>query len=484
MTPRPTTLFMALTLAVACSSEDPPTPLVERDDPQPYVSGTRLRAEVVGTPGAAGFMNWWDSELSSRCVFAKDEAGTLRCLPGVWSVVEGVPYRRNVVAVAPRRLKYVDADCSVPVHVRHAAEVAPTFAAGAISLEPCEDEPRHVMFRVGAPLAASAPLFTVDGLDRCVPTSLDASSIAHRLVERVSPRMFVAATHEREPWPSGLVADVLVADDGAREVVGAYDVDRDERCWVGQYFGEEAGACLPLFHRMAFIGIEFADANCTEPLGYDRNAASCAPPQMIGDLIDVGVVMYETGESVPNTTIFAGGGRPCRVDSDPDKRFYRPGAVIPYGTFPTFTEVFVEGSDGFTWQFIADVDGTPLRAYEPRNGTDSCTLVDTCDGTTRCIGETIFPPRRFSDAQCTSPIAAVYDTENILIATDRDDATCAPTAQYGPLVMLGPAYAGPSYILDDGVCVMASPPTDGLMLFELGPVANLDGAPRVDRRVE
>lgn len=461
--------------------------IVTRLDAVPYVSGQRLRADLVGVAGAEILIGWWDTKLSTHCSFGHDERGDIRCLPGLHRTA-GLLYRDralNVNGAAPLvGLRFLDADCTVPVHVSPPGVPAPPYAAGAEDVVPCVAPPevRYRMHRVGAPRTVTT-LYQSFGGD-CVADPAGEGEVVYDLEEVVDPGMFVPAEKARATWPSGLEVVVVKAADGARQAVFAIDGRRDAACWGANYYGKNDGLCLPMLGRVAFLGGDYTDETCTSPVGYDRADPTCGPPLVVFELAE-GLIAYETGDAVDEAAVYTSSLQTGCTPAAPDgKRYFRHGPLIPDATFPTLRSSS-SGDGVVTAQVITDEAGTPIRSVGLLSTGEHCTPQTNCDGMLRCVPHGLIRGPTFdyfADDTCTEPLVRFCDAPEILIATSRDPATCDDDAPYGPIVTAGPQHEGAVYRLDgSGDCL----PFEGTDCFStLGSEADLSGLPILERHVE
>ena len=210
------------------------------------VPGSRLRPVVrIADDGTRAHVRWHDTMLGTDCEFRQASDGALRCLP---LTATSEPWR------------YADANCTQP-------------AASPVDLDPdatvvyvregCFDE---VYWEVGAEVTTEI-YYDANG-----PCEVFSNDPGFRRLTPFPVAEFVGASVMPADGESRIVPLVLQADDGARQIVGAWD----------RVHAQEVEAIADASGTVRWFGrweprvstIYFADPSCILPVAIRE----CVPP--------------------------------------------------------------------------------------------------------------------------------------------------------------------------------------------------------------
>jgi hypothetical protein len=377
-----------------------------------FVSGSRLRARVFDAGGGAvSFQGWYDSELQDGCWFGNAEDGRRRCLP----LISASSVFRD--ASCTDELVFTSEECAD----------APRYAITTVRGEQvsCAGETRVRVREVGE-LITVPEVFYPGGTGDCVSSGPPPmGSTLRALGAEVPPETFVGANIVEQERGSELAARLLVADDGARELVGITDLRRGAPCAEWSFEGDDR-RCAPTWIETAYApGNLFTDATCIEPVGeiWQPNE-TCAPPAVVvsftpGQACTPGTsLMLHAGAEVPVSAVHAAhmdsGVSTCEpIVPVPQYSygFYRPGEPVKASDYPALqTKTF--GSGPITTKGIADASGEPLQnALQLYEGETMCAVTLFSDGLRRCLHDVAtFDDswQLYADAACTRRVVEVY----------------------------------------------------------------------------
>jgi len=486
-------------LVVACSGRTTTRTSGGPEVQTSFASGARLRARVLDADGGATvFETWFDSELEQACSFLPAEDGFLRCLP--WDAALATHFTATDGA-------YLDAACSEAVHLVRADVSAPALVLGDLTAgsDCAERGPPLPVYELGSPLPRPDRVFVRDG-DACDGFSLDSSIDVYSLGANVAAERFVGAEEVRAPTGERLAVRVLLADDGAREPIGAYDTVHDEPCSLPP-LGSQDGLCLP--ERIAWSIGNFADEACTEPVAYTSSLApggssdpSCPPPSIVvepsGQQGAPSVALFEVGEPRVSEFVRDPATGACSPLASSAHLDFLVGAPIPTTAFASLTERRV-GTGGLQIGYTATEQGTLLLPngdlFDGQLGVP-CSVARDCDGARRC--RPILPSAApvYADPDCDrSPLAvlsraALGDQPPPVAVEFRSDPSCeiasasfyrlgAPsdaTKLFHPV----PAATGEG----PGDCVELRGIGSDDAVFELGPEITVESLVALDERLE
>jgi hypothetical protein len=208
------------------------------------VAGSRLRPRFrVGEDGTRAQIGWYDTLLEMPCEFREVSGAGLRC---VTSTYGDDPWL------------YADSNCSEPViqDIWIPEGTSVVFAYG----DGCFDQ-RY--YEIGEPVGEI--YYNANG-----PCEFFSNDPSHRVVA-IPNDQFVSATLTPQEGNSRIVPLLLEADDGARQIVGAWDREHEEEVAAAP----DAADALRWFGRWEprVSTIYYADAGCTERVAL----AECIP---------------------------------------------------------------------------------------------------------------------------------------------------------------------------------------------------------------
>ena len=375
-----------------------------------YQTGSRLRARVRSSqPGARMLAGWHDTTLGADCTFVPTEDGETRCAPSGAQVLFLDQLCQSPIGV-------VSTDCGAPPRFASATFESSVACAGAVRAFRVGDEitlpSRHVYVGGGASGACLRA------------TELDPSAVAYGL-DPIAPSELVKATLSHAPKTDRLGLEVLVADDGARQVSGLYDVSSKRRCFsIAGAIGGGEDRCVPDAVAWATYA---ADATCSSPIAYQVHPASnCADPSVVVaygyDGCNVRASYFAPGARFDINKVFSGAAPVCTpllrqpslyAELERDHVFYAVGAPIA----PTAFAQLQNQTTGFgrlTVPVLAAADGTELTPPRPDTFFDTdlaapCRVYLFPDGAKRCVPADALPiaSPSYSDDACTTEIVGV-----------------------------------------------------------------------------
>ncbi len=208
------------------------------------VPGSRLRPVIrIADDGTRAHVGWHDPLFDTPCEFRHTTSAGLRCVPSTYG---------------DRSWLYADSNCSQPVLQDHAIpEGASVVRARG---DGCFD---YDYYEVGEPVAEIY-------YDNNGPCQFFSNDPAHRVVA-IPHDQFVAATLTPQEGNGRIVPLLLEADDGARQIFGAWDRVHDEEVRPSL----DASDDLRWFgrHQPRVSTLYFADPGCTERVAI----AECIP---------------------------------------------------------------------------------------------------------------------------------------------------------------------------------------------------------------
>ena len=407
-----------------------------------FVSGTRLRARYYVVDGLFQvFTTFHDSLLDLDCAY--DDEGGAHVGPMASSYCFPAGMARHRKGTGP----FVDSACTVPV-----AFPPQTGAARYALVEPrdaCATPP--VAFAALAPRTELA--FLKDATGACqrgqrVPVQ--------RLGDRLPPEAFVRAVEQVEARPGRMDARVLVGDDGSRRVVGGFDRERMEPTRVGM---AEDGVRRWVPVRTAFVGggeVLFDDAACAVPLA-SKIARTATCPLSAALVLEGGCGgghYRALGERVL-VPFHRDDLNACATTSASDVVAFRLGPAIAPSSYALVASFEIgtprvrrrglgaSGDQVVTWGELIDV-----TTKEP------CEVVETADGSFRCLPAAAVSVSFFADPACSMPAFAQATTGCELGAAPSvvRDGLVAP-----PRAFLVGAELGAIYTLEGGRCTRFTP---------------------------
>lgn len=384
-------------LHVGCSlgdAADPARPRVVVPSPRDFASGARLRARIWRIGGSVDVLRaFHDTALDVDCAFL-DDAGA-HAAPGASYVCVPSPAATHRDGVGP----FADRDCTEPV-----GAVAPGDAPSFVVVEPrdaCAAPP--VVHRAG-PIVASRVPYERDASGACVR---GAAPIAWApLGERLADDALVRAVEAPEDRGGRIAARVLVASDGARQVVGG--LDARGRSVAPAVATDGATRWLP--SRVAFVGagdVRFEDASCTHPVATKlAHDAICPLDAALAFEGACGVgALYALGVPVDPAATFQLGDRGCAPARGASAvRAFELGAPLAAASFEA-AEPEELGVGAARRRAFAATNGRAVVLREPVDAATGqpCVVTTTADGALRCAPAVRASVAFFADDACTEP---------------------------------------------------------------------------------
>ncbi len=436
-------LAFAFLIPLACEGAASSEP-DEWDELVEPVAGSRLQPLFrTAEDGTRVQIGWHDTLFDTPCAFGPTPSAERRCLPttsgnDVWL--------------------YADANCTEPVlqdiWIPEGATVVGERG------DSCFDK---TFYEVGEPVAEI--YYSDNG-----PCQFFSNDPAHR-VTMIPYEQFVSATLTPQPGESRIVPILLQADDGARQIVGAWDreheeevravVDDQQQRWLG-------------FWEPRVSTYYYADANCTERVAL----AECVPDSeqpttaMETEAGSCGSVLgrHQLGEEVAQ--VYADGGGSCEPVSFTSTRAWRVGAPLDQAAFAESSAID-GGGERLRHDIYANPEGEPFlasgRVYDRQLGEVECRWRDpvtysddpSTSATFDCVPvDAASFEGRFLDSACTTRTAAYWVSE-------EDSCPSEVSHAYGEgmaAAISGPTSGEGGYGLDDAnACVLLAPsePADG-----------------------
>jgi len=416
------------------------------DDLLEPVPGSRLRPRFrVADDGTRAQIGWYDTMFEMPCEFREVPDAGLRC---VTSIYGDSPWL------------YADPDCSEPV----IQDIWLSEGTGVVvgNDKGCIDKQ---YYEIGEPVTEI--YFDANG-----PCEHFSNDPAHR-VYVVPNDQFVGATVTPLEGNSRIVPLLLEADDGARQIFGAWDREH-----------EEAVAALPdAADQLRWFGhwepsvspIYFADASCTERVAL----AGCLPdsehprtaretgPEPCRVLVGRYELVEELGRDVHRLRP-DGGCEPYTFASDSYTRLWRVGAPLDDAAYAV-ASALEDGGVRLRHDVHASPEGEPflssVRFYDRLLAEVECSWRDQSyyqpgeppTGTLDCVpsdGASLI--NRFLDSDCSEETAERW----------LWDTSCPSEAQHayghGAVATLaGPTAGAGGYMRDDADDCVPAPAGDG-----------------------
>ncbi len=389
------------------SSDDTDAQLAERIS---HSSGARLRARVAESGGATIFLGWTDTKLGVPCRFALAEDGVMRCIPATSKPASdcgGELVMTEPIVIAPPvcDARYPTIGSSPVVDITMGA---PRYAV-TWSVPPCGAAQVTVYRAGGKPKACGA-----------------APGYETTSAERVDPSELVSAKVELLDRGPRLAAQIAVAEDGAREVLGIFDRSRNATCHA---MTVSSGKAVCVTGDLAYVvpGTYFADQACAPGTEVGHGYSKCAAPTALvlrtssceePRLVELGPVV-ENALVNQRTTANSCGPEPSGTPGWGEKKtFYRAGAPLGHDTFGAVTEAPVRPGRRMTTHVWQSASGEPIALAS--NGSISsihdtslggaCTPV-LLGGTLRCAPAPAVIRNQltlYADAECTDALVTSY----------------------------------------------------------------------------
>jgi len=446
-----------------------------------YASGSRLRARVLDGGGEpVRFEGFVDTKLGVRCDFAVAQDGVVRCLPtGDWSTY------------------FADSACSQPLIVAAPGCTAlPPYVRMSSGPAPfCNWEPRldagpDAVLAPGSALGSvPSALYATNGSSCGQATSPPAAGSTFYTAHVIGPGTFVAASESTDRRGARIGARVLLAEDGAAQVIGYFDEKDHAPCDVIQEsIGWWSDLCIPT--TMAWAN-DWADAACTQVAAHIGH--QCPKPTIAVDATFMGncysepvMHTYAIGASLP--TAYENNGTGCSaLAPDPNGEVYFATIPIDPATLPA---VGIEpiGSSALRTYFRTSPDGVPVlpaglgvlpnsqgALFRDVARDADCWATKLADGSWRCVPSAyaqLSDPRIFADAACTQEVVDAGDFS----------PPCPPTA---PVVALrvGATSCGSDEAPVESIFSLGAPMPGGTVysMSQTGGPCVMTSAPSADR---
>lgn len=384
------------------------------------VPGSRLRPVArVGEDGTRAHVRWQDTMLDTECEFRQAGDGALRCLP---------------IASTSEPWRYADADCTQPVAAPFDLDPDATVT---FVREGCFDE---VYWDIGDEVTTEI-YYNANG-----PCEVFSNDPGFRRLTPFPVHGFVAATVLPADGESRIVPLVLEADDGARQIYGAWDRMQGQEVAPGV----DASGALRWFGRWEprVSTIYYADPSCIGRVALRECVPNTAQPVTAHES-EVGPCGTISGRHRLTGEIGAIYQRNDDGTCEPSgfigfNRVWRVGDPIEDDTFAQAPTVSSAGPR-LRHDFYANPEGDPVlpsaRFFDLLFSALQCDWVDNPDvaGDLLCkpLGSALISPD-YRDAACTQRTAT----------RSSYDAACAD----GP-----PAYAFVIGMIAEIVEAIASP---------------------------
>jgi hypothetical protein len=402
-------LWISLLVAGCGKTHDDPPPAPPLPEPEPgeldtdpaFISGARLRAEVIAdAAGTRAFSRWIDSELELPCQFLRSSDGQQRCLP---SAARSTVYREPLVSFA-------DPECTR--EIGHVLDGARFWVGSPLPGEPCE-EPRFPVRNVGAPVPKGDGEYRIDpATGACVESSALAAlspGERHFLEDEVPAEWFARGERTLASGVGRLRAIEIHGDDGSFERVGIRDTELELDCQA------QAGLCLPF--QAAFQAMPYVDEACTEHVAnYEApsafRSADCLPPQLayrvVADECGSRPRPHVVGERYLGA-LFTNNAGQCGFyqDTSDRPRSFRLGPELEQGLEPVSVQWLGQGR----LRVFAELspEGARLDLAQEAQVKDAsartiCFADELCDGSLVC--EPTESYSMFADSGCSRAIYA------------------------------------------------------------------------------
>ncbi|MBL8626543.1 MAG: hypothetical protein JNK64_34825 [Myxococcales bacterium] len=404
-----------------------------------FTSGTRLRAqwwEFAG--GTTLFRGFVDTARGEPCWFDElvGPSGVDRCLPSGALTF----FRRSATSFA-------DPACTEPVVSASGAEPAVL----AVPDDACASEP--ALFELG-PVAATH--YRRDAGGACV---VETAGLFHTLGPAIPLDRFAAATPTVEPAGGRIDGYALVADDGARQVIGGWDRDRGERVVDSPELPD--GRWSPRGIAYADVGV-FADAGCTRAVARKYGDSAVCP---VTTILGAGG-HWAAGARIDPRALFRrdGAGACVAFSDDRGDLFFEIGAPIAADAFAPLRTV-AAGAGRVRRQDAAGPDGAPIlpRWEAPLLDTATaqpCAVRVASDGVARCLPQR-YDGGYFADAACTQPVLQASAPPALVAIEDRAAAMFVVRP-------VGAPYAAATVYVQQPTGCTGVPRVDGFDYFLLG----------------
>lgn len=396
--------LLVLLLAAACGSVSPSFDAAPGEGPDGglpgaleidgFESGTRLKLRYrVADDGFVQATGWYDSELETNCYLTQLLGGGLACVPDSW----GAYY-------------YTDAQCTEGIvdvwNGPGACNLTPLDYAVTYEQGSCETGGVSSVRRIGSATTPAMLYYRAfDGT--CQPQGpADPNVIYYALGEEVPLDSFVGAEIVE---PTGQTTRVqiasLVADDGARQPAFLRDSQLDAYCYFQSDSSGQA-RCIPDGYDASY----FSDAMCTTGVAqrYAYNCESSYATKWTSDGSACGggtVSVYELGSELTPTALYYDGGTECyETGFDPTSQFFSLGDEVT--DLAQAERVVGDGTSRLRLYRWETDDGFRVRSFGVRDTErdHDCSFNITGDEAMRCVPQTSWGRRLYSDTTCNVPV--------------------------------------------------------------------------------
>jgi hypothetical protein len=256
-----------------------------------------------------------------------------------------------------------------------------------------------------------------DETGNCLPNgTVSPTQVVKALAAAVPDSTFVAAAETiREPRDARLSANVRIAEDGSRQVISHYDLEREAEC-NPRLHADVGYGCVP--EDRAYIEYFFANDACDVPAAYHpayaQQVCDRAPKiiQNSGPYYTDGY--YEVGEEITGT-IFRKDTDcvPYVSPGDPGATYFAVGKEVPWSAFAQLSSKN-EGAGRIAVQVIRGADDE-LISREGFYDTEldaACASGQNPDGKMRCLPLGAYGVNEFADDECSQALLNVLPGED------------------------------------------------------------------------
>jgi hypothetical protein len=356
-----------------------------------WLSGTRLRAVLDVAGSAKMFTTWHDAMLDIDCNFAIDAHNVERCMP-----------------LPQTYAFYADDKCMKPIVLLNAGDAIPSYVVGP--LEPFECGHGSTYYTLGADATATT-IYSKQSGTCAMNGDVGATQTVKALGKPIAETTFVAATETvHEARDERLSATVRVAEDGSRQVISHFDLERQADCNPRQHQGD-GYACVP--EDRAYIEYFFSDKGCKVPAAYHPAYAQqvCGhEPAIIQNSSPYYTDgYYEVGKQVTGA-VFRSDGPNCDPyvsPGDPAATYFSVGTEVAWSSFPPLSSKN-EGAGRISINVLrgpADELVSREQFFDTTLGF-YCGAGQTTDLKTRCIPFQAGSASQFADSKCSKAVFA------------------------------------------------------------------------------
>lgn len=301
-------------LVAACKSDEtkPAKPIVPA--PVTFASGSRLHAMFHEVDGVKLLVGWQDTQLGKPCTFLGG-----RCVPGT------TRHESDSLAL------FDDPACTSRVIQKPGeSDFDPAFDVVAIGSAQCDEVTLYLpgeaivplrVYRHGASGACEETFFAGGEVLRLNAIGADGNE------------PFVRAHEENDGAGGRIVTRWLVADDGARQIVGGWDVERNVRVEVpngARRWYPQDRAAIASEARCPGVATSYA----CEPAAVFIGGDGCREPDV-----------YAVGARLADDACGASAGRSYEVLSAIPNELFAPAKGVDVGAARIRLTMFARGSD-------------------------------------------------------------------------------------------------------------------------------------------